>query len=63
MIFNLSDKDDHLWNGMITVLSTNFAQVSATQTECSYKLNHKTQPKKSKGMCETKRHKVMPTIQ
>ena len=30
--FNLSDKDNHLYNDMITVLSVNFAQVSATQT-------------------------------
>ena len=26
--------DNYLWNAMITVLSANFAQVSATQTEC-----------------------------
>ena len=31
--FNLSNKDNHLRNDMITVLSANFAQVSATQTE------------------------------
>ena len=31
--FDLSQKDNHLWNGMITVLNDNFAQVSATQTE------------------------------
>ena len=34
MTFNLSNKDDNLWNAMITVPSANFAQVSATQTEC-----------------------------
>ena len=31
--FNLSNKDNHLWNDMITALSAKFAQVSATQTE------------------------------
>ena len=34
MTFNLSNKDNYLWYTMITVLSTNFAQVNATQTEC-----------------------------
>ena len=34
MTFNLSNKDNYLWYTMITVLSDNFAQVSATQTEC-----------------------------
>ena len=32
--FNLSNKDNCLWYTMITVVSTNFVQVSATQTEC-----------------------------
>ena len=31
--FSLSNKDNHLRNDMITVLSANFAQFSATQTE------------------------------
>ena len=34
MTFNLSNKDNFLWYAMITVLSANFAHVSATQTEC-----------------------------
>ena len=36
--FNLSNKESHLWNDMITVLSANFTQISATQTEfwCRY---------------------------
>ena len=33
--FNLSNKANHLWNDMITVLSASFVQVSATQTELS----------------------------
>ena len=33
--FNLSSKDNHLWNDLITFLSGNFAQVSATHTELS----------------------------
>ena len=37
--FNLSNEDNYLWNDMITVLSANFAQVSAPQTECWCKLN------------------------
>ena len=37
--FNLSNKDNHLWNGMIIVLSAIFAQVSATQTGFWCKLN------------------------
>ena len=28
IIFNLSNKDKHLWNDMITALSANFAQIS-----------------------------------
>ena len=28
--FNFSNKDNHLWNDMVTALSANFAQVSAT---------------------------------
>ena len=42
MTFNLSDKDNNLWNDMIFVLNANFAQVSATQTECWCKLNYQT---------------------
>ena len=61
--FNLSNKDNHLWNDMITVLSANFAQVSATQTEFWCKLNYQIEPKTNKGKCEAKRHKVMPTMQ
>ena len=30
----LSNKDSYIWYTMTTVLSANFAQVSATQTEC-----------------------------
>ena len=48
---------------MITVLSANFAQVSATQTEFGCKLNDQIEPKKNIGKCEAKRHKVMPTMQ
>ena len=59
MNFNLSNKGNHLWNDMITVLSANFAQIGATQTECWCKLNHGAQPKINKDMCETDRHKVM----
>ena len=36
--FNVNNKDNHLWNGMITVLIANFAQVIATQTEFWCKL-------------------------
>ena len=61
--FNLSNKDNHLWNDMITVLSANFAQVSATQTDFWCKLNYQIQPKTNKGKCEAKRDKVMPTMQ
>ena len=45
MTFNLSNKDNYLWNAMITVLSANFVQVSATQTECWCKMNCETHPK------------------
>ena len=45
MTFNLSNKDNYLWNAMITVLSANFTQVSATETECWCKLNCETRPK------------------
>ena len=62
MTFNLTDRDNQLWNGMIIVLGANFSQVSATQTECWCKLNNEIQPKRSKGMFKTKGHKVMPTI-
>ena len=61
--FNLSSKDNHLWNDMITELSAKFAQVSATQTEFWCKLNYQIEPKINKGKCEAKRHKVMPTMQ
>ena len=63
MTLNLCNKDNHLQNDMLTVLNTNFVQVSATQTECFCKLNHETQQKINKGMWETKRHKVMPTME
>ena len=45
MTFNLSNKDNYLWNAMIAVLSANFAQVSTTQTECWCKMNCETHPK------------------
>ena len=63
MTFNLSNKNNHLWNDMITVLNANFAQVSTTQIECMCKMNCQTQPKTNIGKCEEKRHKVMPTMQ
>ena len=63
MTFNLSNKDKHPCNDMITVLNANFAQVSATQTEGLCKLNHETQSKTNKGLYKTKQRKVMPTIQ
>ena len=62
MTFNLSNNDNHQRNDMITVLNGNFAQVSATQSECLCKLNCQTQPKTNKGMNEIKRHKAMPTL-
>ena len=37
--FNLSNQGNHLWNDIITVLSANFAQVSATQIRASSKEN------------------------
>ena len=39
--FDLRNKDNHLWNDMITFLSANFPQVSATQTEfwCKWTIN------------------------
>ena len=61
--FNLSNKNNHQWNDIITVLSANFAQVSATQTEFWCKLNYQIEPKTNKGKREAKWHKVMPTIQ
>ena len=61
--FNLSIKDNHLWNDMITVLSAKFAQVSVTQTVFWCKLNYQIEPKTNKGKCEAKRHKVMPIMQ
>ena len=61
--FNLSNKDNHLWYDMIAVLSANFTQVSATQTEFWCKLNYRIEPKTNKGKCEAKRFKVMPAMQ
>ena len=61
--FNLSNKDSHLWNDVITVLSANFAQVSSTQTEFWLKLNYQIELKTNKGKYEAKRHKVMPARQ
>ena len=61
--FNLSNKDKNLWNDTITVLSANFAQVSATQTEFWCKLTYQIELKANKGKCEPKRHKVMPKMQ
>ena len=63
MNLNFCNKDNHLWNDMISVLSTNFALVSAIQTECWCKLNYKTQPETNKGLCEAKQNKVMPAMQ
>ena len=40
LTFNLSNKDNDLWNDIITVLSGNVAQVSATQTGFWWKLNY-----------------------
>ena len=60
---NLSNKDNHLWNDKITVLNPNFTQVSAAQSERTCKLNHGTQPKANKNIYETKRYKVMSTMQ
>ena len=34
MTFNVINKDNHLSNNMIIVLSANFTLVRATQTEC-----------------------------
>ena len=62
MTFNLSNNDNHQRNDMITVLNANFAQVSATRSECLCKLNCQTQPKTNKDMNEIKRHKAMPTL-
>ena len=53
MTFNLSNKDNYLWNAMITVLNANFAQVSATQTEWWCKLNCETHSK-TKGCAKQK---------
>ena len=53
--FNLSNKDNHLWNDMITVLSANLTQVSATQTKFWCKSNDQVEPKTNKGNCEAKR--------
>ena len=61
--FSLSNKDNHLWNDMITVLSANFAQFSATQTEFWCKLNYQIESNTNKGNYEAKRHKVMQTMQ
>ena len=48
---------------MITVLSAKCAQVSATKTEFSFKLNCQIEPKTNKGKWEAKRQKVMPKMQ
>ena len=61
--FNLSNKDNHLWNDMIAVLSAKFTHVSATQTVFWCKLNYQIEPKTNKGKCEAKQHKVIPTMQ
>ena len=60
MTFTLSNKDNYLWYTMITDLTANFAQVSATQTEC---YNELWNAPKNKGLCGTKRHKVIPAMQ
>ena len=51
MIFSLSNKDNYLWNFMI-MISANFAQVNATQTECWCKMNCETDPKTKAGAKE-----------
>ena len=61
--FNLSNKYNYLWDDMITVLSVNFKQVTANQTEFWCKLNYQIEPKTNKGKCEAKQHKVMPAMQ
>ena len=38
------------------MITGNFEQVSATQTELWCKLNHQIEPKSNKGKCEAKRH-------
>ena len=43
---------------MITIVSANFAQVSATQTEFWYKLNHQIERKTNKGKFEAKWHNI-----
>ena len=43
--FNFSNKDNYLWNDMITFLSANFAQANATHTKFWCKLNNQTEPK------------------
>ena len=61
--FDLSQKDNHIWNDMIAVDSDNFAQVSATQTEFWCKLHYEIQAKTNKEKYEVKRHKGNPTMQ
>ena len=48
---------------MITILSANFAQVSATQTEFWCKLNYQIELETNKGKCKAKRYKLMPKMQ
>ena len=48
MTFNLRNKDNYLWNAMITVLNANFAQASATQTEWTVKRPQKQRPVRNK---------------
>ena len=38
--FNLNNKDNHLWNDKITILSANFAYATTTRTKFWYKLNY-----------------------
>ena len=61
--FNLRNKDSHLWNDMITVLSVNVTQDSGNLTEFLCKLKYQIEPKTNKGKDEAKLHKVMPTMQ
>ena len=43
---------------MNTDLIANFAQFITTQAEYPRKLNYQNQPKRNKGMWETKRHEM-----
>ena len=42
------------WTSILTIRRTTIAQVSATQTECIWKLNYQTQPKTNKWKCKAK---------